>query len=136
MRKNWSCDLFSVLSALTKPPFEPLSGATLLHSKWPFWWRLLRLDDVVNSTPLQWRQDTSGGYPEESSLIPTAGFLAKNQSGSFEPLVIFVPDLKAFSAVAADKLWCPVWALRWYIDRTKSIRTGHEQLFVSTVPPF
>ena len=26
-----SWDLFSVLSALTKPPFEPLSGATLLH---------------------------------------------------------------------------------------------------------
>ena len=25
-----SWDLFSVLSALTKPPFEPLSGATLL----------------------------------------------------------------------------------------------------------
>ena len=77
-----------------------------------------------------------GTQPGGVRLIPSAGFLAKNQSDSFEPPDFFVPDLKAFSAVAADKLWCPVRALKWFVDRTKSIRTGHDQLFVSTVPPF
>ncbi|XP_033633155.1 uncharacterized protein LOC117294748 [Asterias rubens] len=69
-------------------------------------------------------------------LVPTTGFLTKNQSSSFTPPDIFVPDIKSFSSEAKDKLWCPVRALKWYLNRTKSLRTDHQKLFVTTTPPF
>ena len=51
-------------------------------------------------------------------LIPKMGFFAKNQllkSGSFE---IFLPAISTLSLVEEDKVWCPVRALKWYVDRT------------------
>ena len=69
-------------------------------------------------------------------LIPSAGFLAKIQSDSLEPPDTFVPDLKAFFGGRGRQTLVPCTGIRWYVDRTKSIRTGHKRLFVSTVPPF
>ena len=34
-----------------------------------------------------------------------------------------------------DKVWCPVRALKWYIDKTKSYRKD-DQLFLITREPF
>ena len=69
-------------------------------------------------------------------LIPSAGFLAKIQSDSLELPDTFVPDLKAFFGGRGRQTLVPCTGIRWYVDRTKSIRTGHKRLFVSTVPPF
>ena len=61
-------------------------------------------------------------------LIPTPSFLAKNQSASSKPVELFIKPLTDFSP--DDKVWCPVRALKWYLDRTKTSFSGFEGLFV------
>ena len=39
------------------------------------------------------------------------------------PHPIFIPKISSFSSVREDKVWCPVRALSWYIERTKTFRT-------------
>ena len=43
--------------------------------------------------------------------------------------------MSSFSSVEADKVWCPVRALKWYLDRTKDNRSS-TSLFVSSIEPF
>ena len=130
-------DLFQVLSSLSKAPFEPLGSATILHLTI----KVVFLMAVATSRRRSELHSLSlePGHirwePGGVRLVPMAGFLAKNQSGSFSPPDIFVPDIKSFSSVPSDKLWCPVRALKWYINRTKDLRSSLKQLFVSTVPP-
>ena len=52
-------------------------------------------------------------------------------SGSVE---IFLPAISTLSSVEEDKVWCPVRALKWYVERTKSRRTS-SSLFVATIAP-
>ena len=68
-------------------------------------------------------------------LNPENRFPDKESVGVFFSPDIFVPDIKSFSAVAEDRLWCPVRALKWYVSRTESLRTNDKQLFIITVPP-
>ena len=68
-------------------------------------------------------------------LIPKASFITKNQtasSGSVE--IFFLPSLASLSSVEEDKVWCPVRALKWYLNRTKSLRSASD-LFVTTTAP-
>ena len=67
-------------------------------------------------------------------LIPHAKFVAKNQTLNSSPGEIFIPSLKTLSSVSQDKLWCPVRALKWYLHRTKDLRTS-DSLFVSVNSP-
>ena len=50
-----------------------------------------------------------------------------------------IPDLmsslSSFSSVSEDKVWCPVRALRWYLDKVRSNRTS-PSLFVTHIEPF
>ena len=46
--------------------------------------------------------------------------------GGFSP-----PPLKLFCSLIEDKVWCPVRALRWYLDGTKSLRKD-DSFFVSS----
>ena len=57
-------------------------------------------------------------------LIPDPAFLAKNQTLEFIPGDLFIPEIKTLSSVREDRFWCPVRALRWYLDRTKDIRSS------------
>ena len=68
-------------------------------------------------------------------LIPKASFIAKNQTASSGPVEIFLCPLSDHSSIVEDKVWCPVRALKWYVDRTKSCR-NHEQLFLISREPF
>ncbi|WP_411016617.1 hypothetical protein, partial [Salmonella sp. s51944] len=68
-------------------------------------------------------------------FIPDHTFLPKNQTLDFIPGDIFIPELKTFSSVPDDRLRCPVRALKWYLDRTKDLRTS-DQLFILTREPF
>ena len=43
--------------------------------------------------------------------------------------------MSSFSSIDADKVWCPVRALKWYLDRTKAKRSSYS-LFVSSIEPF
>ena len=62
------------------------------------------------------------------------GFIAKNQTYSSASVEIFLPAISTFSSVEEDKVWCPVRALKWYLERTKSKRTS-SALFVATIAP-
>ena len=67
-------------------------------------------------------------------LIPKMGFIAKNQSLKSGSVEIFLPAISTLSSVEEDKVWCPVRALKWYVDRTKSKRAS-SSLFVATIAP-
>ena len=62
------------------------------------------------------------------------GFIAKNQSLKSGSVEIFLPAISTLSSVEEDKVWCPVRALKWYVDRTKSLRAS-SSLFVATIAP-
>ena len=47
---------------------------------------------------------------------------------------VFLPALKTLSSVEQDKLWCPVRALKWYVHKTKTLRSS-DQLFISIHSP-
>ena len=47
---------------------------------------------------------------------------------------IFLPVISTLSSVEEDKAWCPVRVLKWYVDRTISIRAS-SSLFVATIAP-
>ena len=131
----WS--LHAVLRALAKPPFEPLAQASFhyLTVKTVFF---IAVASGQRRSTLHALTLEPGHIRWESAgvrLIPRAGFLAKNQTASSQKdLQIFLPSLSAHSSVMQDKLWCPVRALKWYMDRSSSLRTSPD-LFISTVAP-
>ena len=131
---SWS--LPRVLRALTEPPFEPLGKSSLLNLSIKTCF-LLAVASGQRRSAIHALTTASGHIRWESSgvrLIPEASFIAKNQSASSEPCELVIPRIQSFSSEKDDKLWCPVRALKWYIDRTKDIRCGPE-LFISTRPP-
>ena len=62
-------------------------------------------------------------------LLP-ALILDKNQGPVFTPGSVFLSSLKDLSP--DDRLHCPVWALNWYLTRTKEIRGSEKFLFISS----
>ena len=69
------------------------------------------------------------------TLLPRAGFLAKNQSLAFTPEPIFLPSLSKYSGVKRDCLVCPVRMLKFYLARTRALRGEVDQLFIGTKKP-
>ena len=68
-------------------------------------------------------------------LIPWAVFMIKNQT-LFSPLVeIFLPSISSVSSVKEDKVWCPVRALCWYLDKVIFMRTS-SSFFVFQIEPY
>ena len=75
------------------------------------------------------------------SLLPRAGFLAKNQTLDFTPKPIVLPDLRKASGSPDCGPWCPVRALKYYLQKTERLRlrpdgTTEDRLFLITVSPF
>ncbi|XP_071963321.1 uncharacterized protein [Antedon mediterranea] len=130
-------DVNVVLAALTRPPFEPMSKASLynLSLKTAF---LLALSSCKRRGELHALTLEPGHVRFERGgvrLVFRKDFLAKTQTLKYSPPAVFVPTITSYSAVDGDKLWCPVRALKWYIHRTKTIRDGVSHLFVTSVPP-
>ena len=132
----WS--LSSVLESLSKPPFEPLGSASLknLTLKTVF---LVALASGRRRGAIQ-ALSTAHGHlvftPHGVRLVPEPSFLAKNQTLDFTPEPIFLPKIGSFSSVREDKVWCPVRALSWYLDRTKPFRShGETALFLTHQSP-
>ena len=73
--------------------------------------------------------------PSGVRLIPRPSFIARDQARSSPVVGIFLPSISAMSSVEGDEVWCPVQTLKWYIDRTKGLRTS-SSLFVSLIAPF
>ena len=68
-------------------------------------------------------------------LLPRAGFLAKNQSLDFTPKPIILPDLRRASGSKDCGPWCPVRALKFYIDKCKPYRGEIDSLFLTVNKP-
>jgi len=131
---SWS--LPSVLRCLSEAPFEPLQQATLFHLtiKTVF---LIAIASGQRRSSIQALSIEPGHIRWEKSgvrLIPVASFVAKNQTASSGSVEFFLPSLASFSSVEEDKVWCPVRALKWYISRTKSLRSSSD-LFITTTAP-
>ena len=132
---SWS--LPAVLKALAEAPFEPLHKASLHHLtlKTVF---LVAIASGHRVSTLQALSVDPGHIRWEASgarLIPRADFIAKNQTHSSPLVEIYLPSLSSFSSVSEDKVWCPVRALRWYLDKMKLKRTS-SSLFVTHIEPF
>ena len=133
---SWS--LPKVLEALAQPPYEPLSEASLHHLSIKTAFLLAIASGQRRSTlhalsvapgHLRWER-------EGVRLIPNSTFIAKNQSESSGTVEIVLKSLKEFSSIVEDKVWCPVRALKWYVDKTRGIRNDHDQLFLISRQPF
>ena len=131
----WSLTL--VLDALAKPPFEPMCKASLHHLsiKTAF---LIAIASGQRRSTIHALSTAPGHIRWERQgvrLIPKISFIAKNQSDSSGSIEVFLSPLSDFSSVKEDKSWCPVRALKWYLDRTKVFRKD-DQLFLISRQPF
>lgn len=128
-------DLPLVLQDLASEAFEPIKDLSLLDlsRKAAFLIAVAcgrRCSEIhalsIDEAHLRWSKDGV-------SILPRAGFLAKNQTLSWTPRPIFLPDL-ALAMGSSEKPWCPVRALKWYLKRTKGLRQT-QQLFITSAPP-
>ena len=131
----WSLPV--VLRALAEAPFEPLHKVSLhcLAIKTAFLVAIASGQRVSALHALAIEPGHVRWEPAGVRLVPRPNFIAKNQSPSSQPVEIFLPSMSSFSSVEAVKVWCPVRALIWYLDRTKSKRSS-TSLFVSSIAPF
>ena len=76
------------------------------------------------------------GQWEKVALLPSSDFIAKNQlarEGSQSVSPVTIPALTTIvdRQFKEDRTLCPVWALRYYLDRTKDLRGSRSLLFIS-----
>ena len=125
-------DLGLVLSALGKPPFEPLDAASLKHLSWKvaFLLAVTSAKRVGELHALSVSAECLQMGPSKSSvtLRPNSSFLPKVVNRPLH-LSAYVPLLSVEGSGDAPHVLCPVRALDAYVERTKAIRLT-DQLFV------
>lgn len=132
---SWSIN--NVLTTLSLPPYEPMHNSTLelLTYKTLF---LIAAASARRRSELH-ALTTKKGFIRFSQsgvfLIPDPSFLTKNETISFTPGEIYLPSISSASSISEDKRVCPVRALKWYLEKTKLIRTS-ERLFLIPRSPF
>ena len=132
-----SWDLPLALQLLQDEPYEPMHKASIadITRKTVFLIAAAsgrRVSDIhalsVAGEHLQFSGDTV-------RLLPRSGYLAKNQTMDFKPQPIVLPDLRRASQSPDDGPWCPVRALKFYLDRTHMYGGSHDQRFLTTQKP-
>ena len=133
---TWNLSL--VLHQLTKAPFEPMRKASLKHLTFKTVFLLALGSGKRRSEIHAWlyRNIRHQENWSQVSLYPSPSFLSKNQlardgPSPVAPVVIpaLAPSLDR--SLKEDKSLCPVRALRYYLDRTKDLRSGKDLVFVS-----
>ena len=128
-------DLSCVLWSLTKDPYEPLGQASLLHLTWKTVF-LLTLASAKRRSEIHALSVEDGHIRFNSSdgsvtLLCQSGFLSKTQLPSVAPSPFTVPSLAGSCGQDdEDRLLCPVRALRFYLQRVKSLRGRRKRLFI------
>ena len=120
-------NLSVVLNELTKAPFEPMKDTDLKHLtlKTAF---LLALASGKRRSEIHAglaNKISNLGQWEKVALFPSSDFIAKNQlarEGSQSVSPVTIPALTSIvdRQFKEDRTLCPVWALRYYLDRTKT----------------
>ena len=137
VRNIWPAwDLPIVLEKLNCSPFEPLQSASIrnLAMKTLF---LVAIASGKRCSELQALSiDKFTVFSKTGvTLYFRTGFMAKNERSNYSANPIFLPCLKR-SEGRAQRLSCPVRAIKWYIDRTKIMRGKTEQLFITNKKPY
>jgi integrase len=126
-------DLSAVLSQLKKPPFEPIHLADFRSVTYKALF-LLALASIKRRSELHactWKsvafaKDLFSVRTDTSFVFKTAMHV-KNRA-AMERIV--VPGLYAKTSIRAERLLCPVRAMRWYMDKAKDYRfEGQTRLF-------
>ena len=126
---SWNLSL--VLHKLTKPPFEPLRKASLKHLTFKTVFLLALGSGKRRSEIHAWVHKNIRHQEDWAnvSLYPSPGFISKNHlakegPGCVAPVIIpaLAPTLD--KSLKEDRTLCPVRALRYYLDKTKELRTG------------
>ena len=124
-----------MLDYLSGPTFEPMGSVSL---------RLVTLKTVfllqlASARRVSWTYSCriDGGHlqisPQGVRILPRLA-LDKNQTESFSPRLVYLPNLKEYSP--DDRLHCPVRALKYYLQRTKALRGTEKALFITTQEPY
>ena len=133
-------NLSFVLRALTKPPFEPINNALLVHLTWKTSFLLLlasgrRRGEVlsIDIRRISWTPRMSSGA-SSVTLKPIPGFLPKVLAcaeGQPRYVPMTIPSLTNISSEPEDRLLCPVRALWHYLKRTETHVRPSNRLFVT-----
>ena len=137
LRNIWPAwDLPKVLEYLAGSPFEPLQAASL---------RDLTLKTIFLIAIASGRRCSElhalaiGRFivfsHDGATLYFRPGFLAKNERIDFSASPLFLPVISK-SKRRDKRINCPVRALRWYLDKTQTVRGDAQQLFVTTQKPY
>ena len=138
--KPW--DVNKVLDSLKRPPFEPMSVATLKYvtMKTVFLVALAtgrRRSEIHALSHKSVKSSVINGN-EVIHVKTVMSFLTKNQRENSSPDAakkIFIPSLKEVLGPdlwdSEDKVLCPVRAIRHYLKRTTSLRKDRKLLFIS-----
>ena len=128
----WNLD--TVLNFLKGSPFEPLRDNTLKY---------VTLKTVFLVTLASGRRCSEiHALSASATVFSRTGvtlhvrpdFIAKNESSSFHHSSIFLPKMSMGSDISEDRLWCPVRALVYYINKTANVRKD-DQLFLTHAEP-
>ena len=131
-------NLCVVLNELTKAPFEPMKDTDLKHLTLKTAFLLALASGKRRSEIHAWvaNKVPNLGQWEKVALSPSSDFIAKNQlarEGSQSVSPVTIPALTTIvdRQFKEDRTLCPVWALRYYLDRTKDLRGSRSLLFIS-----
>ena len=118
-------NLSVVLNELTKAPFEPMKDTDLKHHTLKTAFLLALASGKRRSEIHAWvaNKVSNLGQWEKVALFPFSDFIAKNQlarEGSQSVSPVTIPALTTIvdRQFKEDRTLCPVWALRYYLDRT------------------
>ena len=131
-------NLSVVLNELTKAPFEPMKDTNLKHHALKTAFLLAFASGKRCSKIHAWvaNKVSNLGQWEKVGLFPSSDFIAKTQlarEGSQSVSPVTIPALTTIvdRQFKEDRTLCPVWALRYYLDRTKGLRGSRSLLFIS-----
>lgn len=131
-------DLNTVLKALMKGPYEPLSSASNLHLTRKTAFLLLLASGARRGElmALDAKHCLAVNSNKSVFLRPNWKFMAKNFNpssgkGKFEGFIIHKLEPFVGKDLPEDLTLCPVRALNIYLRRTESRRNGIRQLFLS-----
>ena len=131
-------NLSVVLNELTKAPFEPMKDTDFKHLTLKTAFLLALAPGKRRSEIHAWvaNKVSNLGQWEKVSLFPFSDFIAKNQlarecSQSVSPVTIPVLTTIVDRQLKEDRTLCPVWAVRYYLDRTRDLRGSRSIIFIS-----
>ena len=131
-------NLSAVLNELTKAPYEPMKDTDLKHLTLKTAFLLALASGKRRSEIHAWvaNKVSNLGQWEKVVLFPSSDFIDKNQlarEGSQSVSPVTIPALTTIvdKQFKEDSTLCPVWALRYYLDRTKDVRGSRSLLFIS-----